>query len=785
MSTAKISGSSGPHQPKDGNGPVSGKAPVSPSPLKRTGALALATAIAFGGVGAVVIQGVQGLTAPAAQAADAPGTHLHGVTVQAPPQGAFGDWSMWLGSVVNPNGPGNGFCFEMGADAGFVPGVEGAEADAVLNKAILDNQADTSTHPALAYLTHKRQDPRFNVPWNGQGDPYPNLRDSTDPQLVAIRAQAAQIEAAAKATAGPYRIQPNLSMPDGRTGTVTNTSAVSAAGNPVDGLAATATLKNGVWDTTGTSTVNFRTGDKLPGFKAVASGPVNVTITATGAAATVTTYTVTNGQDVLTGGGTARFSGTSEDVKATLDFQPVATSTAGKYVEAGQALTDVLHVRTSDGNPNSWVFANGEDVPAVFDVDWYYSPVKLAPSAKVPASATKVASGKGTATGPGDVTVTSDKPAGDSGYYYPVASFKKASQPKDLQQYFTGDWSAGFNDPNEQTIQKYTPKVTTKASVIEDGKVHDVITVTGNEPDKELSVSTDLVLTSEAPVEGGTDKAPADAKIIGTVTTKVTGNGEFKTAAIEVPWETIVTDKWNAGKPANLYFSEKIQETESTKAWDGKELLPGETVPVEKPSIVTKASENGVVPVVAHDTGVVSGTVPSGDGVKVTTKVEQFKFDDSTDGSAQAVCENESWSSTEQTVTKAGEITYPEHTITTVGTYGYVEELNITIDKGPGAEPFTAQLHKGKCGEKDETVIVFPKDVTPTVEKPELPAQLTAPVAYTGEVTAQQGINTPLLFGGAAVLVAMLAIGSGVYVQRRKAATMNATENDSSADDLL
>ena len=190
------------------------------------------------------------------------------------------------------------------------------------------------------------------------------------------------------------------------------------------------------------------------------------------------------------------------------------------------------------------------------------------------------------------------------------------------------------------------------------------------------------------------------------------GNGEFKTAAVEVPWEKIVAEKWAKGLKANLYFSEKIDGTESTKAWDGKELLPNETVPVEKPSIVTKASENGTVPLVAHDIGIVSGTIPSGTGIKVTTKVNQYKFDDSTDGSAQAVCANPSWSSPDQDVTGAGEITYPSHTIAHKGTYGYVEELKLTIDKGEGKEPFTAQLHKGNCGEKNETVIAFPEAVT-------------------------------------------------------------------------
>jgi hypothetical protein len=307
--------------------------------------------------------------------------------------------------------------------------------------------------------------------------------------------------------------------------------------------------------------------------------------------------------------------------------------------------------------------------------------------------------------------------------------------------------------------------VVTNASAVEDGKIYDIITVTGNEPGKELSVNTDLVLTSAAPIAGGTDTVPADADVIGTVTTKVTGNGEFKTAAVEVPWEKIVAEKWSKGLNANLYFSEKIDATESTKAWDGKELLPNETVPIKKPSIITKASGNGTVPLVAHDIGIISGTIPSGTGVKVTTKVNQYKFDDSTDGSAQAVCANPSWSSPDQDVTGAGEITYPNHTIAHKGTYGYVEELKLTIEKGEGKEPFTAQLHKGNCGEKNETVIAFPEAVTITPDKPAL--MVNTGFAPTTGRAPEAGPNMPLLMtGGTAFALALLG-GAGLLYRKR------------------
>lgn len=742
-------------------------------PGKMTGWRAFAKFSALPAAGALAVSAVGTggiLAAPPAQAAgDVPGMHQSGITVQAPPPRAFGDWSMWLGSL-NLNGAAGGptaFCFDVGIPAGPAgSGAVGSLGNPQLNYAIQKYQSDPANHAALAYLAHELADPRFNVPWNGVGAPYPDLRDSTDPQLPGVRAQAAAMLADARANSGPYSAQPKLSMSaNARGGTVTSTELISAAGNKLSGFSAKAVLNGpAVWAGTNSQAVNLHAGDQL-GFVATGNGTVSVTLSIDAPGVSATTYSVPGFQNLLVAGGAQPVAGTSNDTKLVFDFQPLATSTAGRFVEGGQPLVDVLHVNTSTGTKDDWTFVNGGNVPARFDVDWYYSPVKLPPTSQIPAAAVKVASGRGTATGPGDVTVTADKTAGKAGYYYPVARFSKAEQPAELQQYFRADWTAGFNDPNEETVQKYQPEVVTEASVLEKGKVYDVITVTGNEPGKELSVTTDLVLTSAAPVAGGTDTAPGDAEVIGTVTTTVTGNGEFKTAAVEVPWEKIVAEKWAKGLKANLYFSEKIAGTESTKMWDGKELLPNETVQLEKPSIVTNASENGTVPLVAHDTGVVSGTIPSGPGVRVTTKVNQYKFDDSTDGSAQAVCANPSWTSTEQDVTTTGEIAYSSHTIAHKGTYGYVEELNLTIERSQGKDPFTAQLHKGNCGEKNETVIAFPE---PVIVRPDKPALMVntgfAPASSTAQET---GPNLPLLITGASTFALALLAGAGLMYRKR------------------
>ncbi|NDU79489.1 hypothetical protein GWI34_43940, partial [Actinomadura sp. DSM 109109] len=127
--------------------------------------------------------------------------------------------------------------------------------------------------------------------------------------------------------------------------------------------------------------------------------------------------------------------------------------------------------------------------------------------------------------------------------------------------------------------------------------------MTGNQPRAKLTITATPILTSEAAVEGGTDIRPADAVEIAKVTTEITGNGTFESPKIKAPWQAVIEDKWLNDKKANVSWYETIPETATTEAWTGKYLLPSETVPFEKPVIVTKASPTGQVPLAANDTG--------------------------------------------------------------------------------------------------------------------------------------------------------------------------------------
>jgi hypothetical protein len=650
----------------------------------------------------------------------------------------------------------------MGVPAGpSGSGAVGSLGNPALNYAIQKYQGDPANHPALAYLAHELADPKFNVPWSGSGAPYPDLRDSTDPQLAGVRAQAAAILADAQANSGPYRTQPLLNLaPDGRTGTVTATELISAAGNKLTGFTAHAVLAGpAVWTGTTSQTVNLNAGDQL-GFTATGNGRVSVTLTIDAPGVAATTYSVPGFQNLMVAAGAQPVSGQSGDVQMVFDFQPVATSTAPTYVEAGQDLSDVLHVATSDGL--DWPGTANGPIPATFKVSWYYSPVLLPAGKTVPAGATLYTTGTGTATGAGDLTVTGAKKTAAPGYYYPVASFTKADQPAGLQKYFTGDWAAGFNDPNEQSLQKWAPAVSTKISFGTNGQICDEITVTGNNPVQALTVASTLYLTNQGTIAAGTDTVPADAKVLGTMSTTVTGN-ETKSNCVTLSPSQLV-DLWaNGYDKANTYFQETIAATGTTTPWKGKHLLPSETQPLNKPAISTQASPNGTVPLAAHDTGVVTGYVPSGPGISVSSTTSLYQFGDSVDGSAQAYCTKSYWDSPAVTITKAGSFDYPGTTIKNVGTYGWQETLSLTYTENGTSK--TVVLDKGACGEASETVIAFPEAVTVTPDKPVL--MVNTGFAPTRGTPQETGPNMPLLIAGGSTLAVALLAGAGLFYRKR------------------
>ncbi len=600
------------------------------------------------------------------------------------------------------------------------------------------------------------------------------------PSGAATLAEAQRMWEASAPYTGSYRTSPAIQPGAAGAGTVSNTQIASATGTisvPIELTLA----GNAVFDSTGTQTYAGTSGD-TPSFHAVnGGGRVSVTETSASISSTLRQFSSPGNQTQLTAAAPAIVSGTAKEVEIWGSFQPQAGSTAPQYVNVGGMLTDTLHITTAKGG-NDWI----PGVGARFDVEWLYYPSKQQPDTAVPEGATSLGVGTAIAERPGDLIVRGPR-ADKAGYYYPVVRFALAHQPADQQHYFTGDWAAGFSDPGEQSVVRYSPQVLTKTSAISEGLIADTLTVTGIHANQKLNVVSELILTSECAAGGGADKAPADAQLIRAITTQVTGNGTVTTEAVAVPWAKIV-NLWAEGKSACLSWRESIEPTESTEAWNGKYLDPAETVVLEKPAITTQASSHGTVPLESHDTGKVSGTIPSGHGVQTQTKVDQFKFDDSTDGSAQAVCVNPSYASGWLDVPPGTTtVTYPTHTIDHAGTYGYVETLKITVD---GKDTF---VHQGTCGAKAETVIAtaagqpvaeqsMAPPAQPVAEQPAPSPALAAPVVNAGNLPPTSGPSdalpggpfVPLAAAGALAVVIAACIGGMTAIHRRRGVDMRA-----------
>lgn len=686
--------------------------------------------------------------------------------------------NVYLGSYfVGGQGGIRGFCIQYGVNSTSVattPSVLGGDAAAEVNYIISNFAGSPANDAAVAYAVHTL------IPEGFQNDSDPVLsfwKKSDD--FAAYRAQAEAWIAEARANAGPYTVQPALSIaPDMRTGTVKG-SLTSKSGSAVAGKTATFTIEGPAAFSNGSRTITADANSTV-NFTALGNGVVSVTERVDGlTGSTLTQYSGAGTQTKVVSGSTTAAEGRSADAEVRVDFQPAANSTAVSTVKAGEKLTDTLHVFVKDGQPNDWGYLDAV-IEAIFTVDWYYSESEQAPNQKsIPANAVLFDSVKVTASGVGDVLATSNKVAESAGGYYPVVSFKKADQPAGLRQYFKADWTALFNAQDEsnkeETVQQYIPEVQTKTSKIVDGKISDELDLSKNDPATELTINSELILTDASPVADGVDIRPTNAESIGTVQTKITGNGKAVTPSLDVPWSKIIK-MWESGKTPTLYWSETIEATKWTQAWSGKHLLPNESTILDKPVIVTKASPNGVVPLEMNDTGVLTGTVPNGPGVKVETKVDQYKFDNSTDGSAQPVCQNPFYTSPWQTVTAPGDITYPKHTTEYPGTYGYSETLKVTVTD-EGQPPVESILHRGKCGAKDETVIAFPKNVTVNPDNPEKPV-LQVPGGINGGNIAPVsagGIDfTPIAAGS--VLALLTIAGTGIWLKRRRATASTDTQ---------
>ncbi|WP_404500348.1 hypothetical protein [Arthrobacter sp. GAS37] len=364
---------------------------------------------------------------------------------------------------------------------------------------------------------------------------------NTSPSGTPTYQLAQQMWAESAPYTGSYAANPSVqSGPNGSgTGTIMNTQVTSATGTV--SVPITLTLSGGaVFDATGTATYSGNAGD-TPAFHLPAG--VNPNPAAVGVKE-ATPATLSLGLRVLTSPGVqtqvkaaapAAVTGQSSDVMIALGFQPVATSTAPVYLNVGDKFSDTLHVSTAKGGAD-WI----PGTPVTMGTS-FYGPFDTAQAAAAaaPAGAVVAATATGTLSAPGDVTATSATTVAVPGFYYPVASFTRASQPAQYQPVLLGDWKAGFNDTGEQSIVRWSPKYSTQSSSLAaNGLVHDTVTVTNAAPAAPVSPVGNLFIsydTKACAMNSATGApAPTDAQLVGTGTGTRQGNGSVDLSAVQL-----------------------------------------------------------------------------------------------------------------------------------------------------------------------------------------------------------------------------------------------------------
>jgi hypothetical protein len=203
---------------------------------------------------------------------------------------------------------------------------------------------------------------------------------------------------------------------------------------------------------------------------------------------------------------------------------------------------------------------------------------------------------------------------------------------------------------------------------------------------------------------------------------------------------TITTD--TAG---NVHWVETLYDQAGGVLVAGTCGAPGEmTVITKQPgtvSVTTKAVASVTLGEPAHDTGIITGTVPDG----ATLTFEAYRQDGNT---ATCTAGELVFATKPVTVKGPGEYGSEDVTFQKTGTYYWIETL-------AGADGTV--LHRGLCGAPDETTTVTPVSVTPghpgTPQLPGLPTVL----AYTGAAAwlpFGAGAGVLALVGGLAMLAA-------------------------------
>lgn len=535
---------------------------------------------------------------------------------------------------------------------------------------------------------------------------------SSDALTADVAAQADALWSESAERHGPYTLpSPEIAPIDGgQRSAVALRTARNASGYAFTSQL-TATIDGpGIWEASGTRTLTTVT-DQTATIRATGTGVITVNVEQS----TPAPYLLiaqpdrAEAQRVMAGGEWESLSASSS-APVVHTFSPTAESTADTWRQFDPSrstptpLTDIVHAASSP--ESTWLTPLGDSQPvsAAYRVDWYYSERQQEPSASVPDDVELFDSTLVTATGPGDYVATSARVADQPGWYYPVVSFRFDDQPEDLRRWFAAEFTAGFHDEREQTVVPWQPNVSTQATEIVDGQLADVIAVTGNDPEQTLEISSDLWMTDERAVAGGVESAPDDAILVGTVTTSITGDGTVVTPGIDVPWSRFIgRDQW-----PTFYWSERIESTVSTVAWNGRHLLPDETITLERPSATTRTAAHVKTGDATTDEAEVIGTIPTSNATEQVTlrlNFSLYRYGDALDSAP--VCDSAIWRQPDdQVVDATGRYTSAAVTVNEAGAYGFRHRLIAEVTTPAGTT--ATVIDEGACGADSESFVASP-----------------------------------------------------------------------------
>ncbi|MCS3442213.1 hypothetical protein [Microbacterium phyllosphaerae] len=510
--------------------------------------------------------------------------------------------------------------------------------------------------------------------WNGSWDlpGYVNwvlFSITGAPEAAAVAARAQElVDAASTITAGPVgggsgSLTFQVDNHNNYLGTVTMAGTAGSTG--------TVTLTNGIFTTTGTSTLSgMKANVPYPvtgvppaegGALYKISGTGTFTAPGTGWGGAVHVWT-TGAQQATAGPGPrtpTQFSVAGIDpADRSVRFQPVVTTTATAFVQPGEHAIDTLTFQTvadSDGLNNSWPRTVAGSYRVVAAEGTLYGPYPDQPAESDVAPADAPVAGHATvstavADGP-TVTydVTSDAPLETAGYYTWVWTIDAADQSPATRAYLPDGYSFTdrFGQKAETSITPMQFTVTTEVvekDVLLSGPAADTATVTPEGLWLQQDGENDPVVgrwdayydprAAEDIDEVAGTMIPEEAVHLGTVTETLISPGtvstptELEDGAIQVP---------ASGEGSIVWVFSILRDDQPGTGDYVVEVVDNYGVPTEistilQPEVTTQAAAGGRIGESIYDTASVSGHLPA-NGAQLTFDLYKVPMVQNEDGS--------------------------------------------------------------------------------------------------------------------------------------------------------